>query len=73
MRTATEKATAAVSSINEQYKITEGLANVASIVEKKGQSYHIPTRPFTYSHSNARVDYLFLCCLFLCCVMQEST
>jgi hypothetical protein len=40
VRSATEKATAAVSSINEQYKISEGLANVASIVEKKGLFPH---------------------------------
>lgn len=41
MKNATEKATAAVNSINEQYKISEGLANAVSVVERKG----LPSSP----------------------------
>jgi len=37
MKTASEKASAAVTSINEQYKISEGIANAVLVVEKKSK------------------------------------
>ena len=43
MKTASEKASAAVTSINEQYKISEGIANAVLVVEKKSKPPRLPS------------------------------